>query len=112
MFLSLNSYNRGVRIHLFNGFPDRILIEDPFIQGGRRDPAVRRSHPQRYYHTPPGLHLTVRHTVRSILTNEKHKNDAPMQKFYTEDFLTKEQIPNRGILPQYYVKGNHEYLTK
>ena len=33
-----------------------------------------------------------------------------MQKFYTEDFLTKRQIPNKGVLPQYYVEGNHEAI--
>ena len=49
-------------------------------------------------------------TIRSILTNEKYKGDALMQKYYTEDFLTKKQILNRGELPQYYVEGNHEAI--
>ena len=48
--------------------------------------------------------------MRSILSNEKYKGDALMQKFYTEDFLTKRQIPNKGVLPQYYVEGNHEAI--
>ena len=43
-------------------------------------------------------------TVRSILTNEKYKGDALMQKCYTADFLTKKQVPNNGVLPQYYVE--------
>ena len=46
--------------------------------------------------------------MRSILTNEKYKVDALMQKYYTEDFLTKKQVANKGVLPQYYVEGNHE----
>ncbi len=49
-------------------------------------------------------------TVRSILTNEKYKGDALMQKCYTADFLTKKQVVNRGVLPQYYVEGDHEAI--
>jgi site-specific DNA recombinase len=49
-------------------------------------------------------------TVRSILTNEKYKGDALMQKNYTADFLTKKQVPNNGVLPQYYVEGDHEAI--
>ena len=33
-----------------------------------------------------------------------------MQKYYTEDFLTKKQVLNQGVLPQYYVEGNHEAI--
>ena len=49
-------------------------------------------------------------TIRSILMNEKYKGDALMQKYYTEDFLTKKQVVNKGLLPQYYVEGNHEAI--
>ena len=49
-------------------------------------------------------------TVKSILTNEKYKGDALMQKCYTADFLTKKQVPNNGVLPQYYVEGDHEAI--
>ena len=47
-------------------------------------------------------------TVISILTNEKYKGDALLQKHYTEDFLTKKQKKNKGEIPQYYVKEHHE----
>ena len=46
--------------------------------------------------------------VRSILTNEKYKGDALLQKSYITDFLTKKQVKNEGEVPQYYVTGNHE----
>lgn len=49
-------------------------------------------------------------TLRSILTNEKYKGDALLQKSYTADFLTKRQIANQGEVPQYYVTGNHEAI--
>ena len=38
--------------------------------------------------------------------NEKYKGDALMQKCYTVDFLTKKQVVNRGVLPQYYVEDD------
>lgn len=47
------------------------------------------------------------HTIAKILTNEKYKGDALLQKSYTVDFLTKEKKPNEGEIPQYYVKSNH-----
>ena len=49
-------------------------------------------------------------TLRSILTNEKYKGDALLQKSYTADFLTKRQVTNEGEVPQYYVTGNHEAI--
>ena len=48
--------------------------------------------------------------VRSILTNEKYKGDALLQKSYTVDFLTKKKKVNEGEIPQYYVKDNHEAI--
>ena len=48
--------------------------------------------------------------VRSILTNEKYRGDALLQKSYTVDFLTKKKKPNDGEIPQYYVEGNHEAI--
>ena len=50
--------------------------------------------------------------VRSILTNEKYKGDALLQKSYTVDFLTKKKKVNEGEIPQYYVEGNHEAIIK
>ena len=46
--------------------------------------------------------------VRSILSNEKYKGDALLQKSFTVDFLTKEKKKNEGELPSFYVTGNHE----
>lgn len=49
-------------------------------------------------------------TVRSILSNEKYKGDALLQKEYTVDFLQKKHKKNEGELPQYYVKEDHEAI--
>ena len=51
-----------------------------------------------------------RSAVESILTNEKYKGDALLQKSYTSDFLTKKQKKNNGEIPQYYVENNHESI--
>lgn len=61
---------------------------------------------------PSPLHLKDKwnqSTVRSILTNEKYKGDALLQKSYTVDFLTNKTKTNEGEVPQYYVENNHDY---
>ena len=50
--------------------------------------------------------------VRSILTNEKYRGDALLQKSYTVDFLTKKKKPNEGEIPQYYVENNHQAIIQ
>lgn len=35
---------------------------------------------------------------------------ALLQKTYTTDFLNKTRVKNNGIVPQYYVEGNHEAI--
>ncbi|MCL2519097.1 MAG: recombinase family protein, partial [Oscillospiraceae bacterium] len=51
-------------------------------------------------------------TVRAILTNEKYKGDALLQKSYIEDFLTKKQVINNGEIQQYYVENAHEAIIE
>lgn len=60
--------------------------------------------------TPGGKYNWSQSTVRSILTNEKYKGDALLQKFFTVDFLSKKQKVNEGEVPQYYVENNHEAI--
>ena len=61
--------------------------------------------------TPGGKKRWQTTTVESILTNEKYKGDALLQKKYTVDFLTKKQKVNEGEVPQYYVTGSHEAIV-
>ncbi len=49
-------------------------------------------------------------TVLSVLSNEKYKGDALLQKTFTVDFLTKKRKVNEGEVPQYYVQGNHQAI--
>ena len=59
---------------------------------------------------PTGAGKTTWHTstINKILRNEKYIGDALLQKTYTTDFLNKTRVKNNGIVPQYYVEGNHE----
>ena len=49
-------------------------------------------------------------TINKILRNEKYIGDALLQKTYATDFLNKTRVKNNGIVPQYYVEGNHEAI--
>jgi len=60
--------------------------------------------------SPGGKDNWVPGTVRNMLSNEKYKGDALLQKRYTVDFLTKKQKINEGEVPQYYVEGSHEAI--
>ncbi len=46
-------------------------------------------------------------TVRSILTNERYKGDAILNKTYIEDCISKKVKVNNGERPKYYVENNH-----
>ncbi|MDU2598244.1 MULTISPECIES: recombinase family protein [Anaerococcus] len=50
--------------------------------------------------------------VKNILTNEKYKGDALLQKSFTVNFLTKKKKINEGEIPQYYVEKNHEAIIE
>lgn len=47
-------------------------------------------------------------SIRLILENEKYMGDALLQKTYTIDYLQKKRVKNTGIVPQYYIEGDHE----
>ena len=57
--------------------------------------------------SPGGKEKWQHGTIVSILTNEKYKGDAILQKTFCADFLTKKMKRNEGELPQYYVSGSH-----
>lgn len=61
--------------------------------------------------TPTGKTRWSCSSVESILTNEKYKGDALLQKKFTVDFLTKKQKVNEGEIPQYYVTDSHEGIV-
>ena len=50
-------------------------------------------------------------TALSILSNEKYKGDALLQKTITVDFLTKKRKPNEGEITQYYITEAHDAIV-
>lgn len=62
--------------------------------------------------TPGGKQGWRPNGVISILTNEKYKGDAILQKKFTVDFLTKKQKVNEGEVPQYYVSNSHPAIIE
>jgi hypothetical protein len=63
-------------------------------------------------HSPSGKQTWQVATVKSILTNEKYKGDALLQKRFTVDFLTKSTKVNEGEVPQYYVQNSHPAIIE
>lgn len=57
--------------------------------------------------SPGGKERWRPETVKSILSNEKYKGDALLQKTFCTDFLTKKFKVNEGEVPQYYVENSH-----
>ncbi len=82
-----------------------------FLQG-RSPSAVAKALTKEGIPTPGGKTKWSGSTVRSILTNEKYKGDALLQKVYTVDFLTKKKKVNEGEVPQYYVEHNHDAIIE
>lgn len=58
-------------------------------------------------YTPTGKTQWTSKVVLSILSNEKYKGDALLQKTYIVDCISKKMKKNNGELPMYYVENNH-----
>ena len=85
------------------------LIYKLFL-GGRSFYAITKELEKRGIKSPSGKDKWYISTVRSILTNEKYRGDALIQKEYTADFLDKTRRKNTGEIPQYYVEEHHEAI--
>lgn len=57
--------------------------------------------------TPAGKDKWCESTIRSILSNERYKGDAVINKTFITDCLTKKVQVNNGERPKYYVENNH-----
>lgn len=62
--------------------------------------------------SPAGKKTWQTGVVQSILTNEKYKGHALMQKTYCADFLTKKMVKNTGQVQQYYVEDSHPAIIE
>jgi site-specific DNA recombinase len=82
------------------------LIYKLFLEG-KTPSGIARYLTEQGIPTPTGKLLWQSSTVDSMLTNEKFKGDAMLQKTFTVDFLTKKKKINEGEIPQYYVENSH-----
>ena len=85
------------------------LIYRMFMQG-KTPYAIAKYLTEQEIPTPTGKSGWRHRTVENILTNEKYKGDARLQKCYTVDFLSKKRKANEGEVPQYYVEGSHDAI--
>jgi DNA invertase Pin-like site-specific DNA recombinase len=83
------------------------LIYTMFLQG-KTPTAIAKHLTAQGIPTPGGKEKWQCTVVESILTNEKYKGDALLQKTFTTDFLTKKMKPNEGEVPQFYVTDSHD----
>lgn len=102
-------YKRGE-----NGLPEIVESEAEVVQlifrlflYGKAPSAIAAYLTGEGIKTPGGKTVWRSKTVESILTNEKYKGDARLQKKFTVDFLTKKVKVNEGEVPQYYVENSH-----
>ncbi len=82
------------------------LIYRLFMEGKTLN-AITKHLMERGIPTPRGKTVWQTSTVESILTNERYKGDALLQKKFTVDFLQKKMKVNEGEVPQYYVENSH-----
>ena len=97
-----------------NGLPEIVpeeaetvrFIYRSFLEG-RAPSHIARDLMERGIPSPAGNATWYAGTITSILTNEKYKGDAILQKTFCTDFLTKKFKINEGEVPQYYVQHSH-----
>ena len=82
------------------------LIYKMFIEG-KTPSAIGKHLMANNIPSPAGKKNWQTAVVRSILTNEKYKGEAILQKQFTTDFLTKTRKKNEGEIPQYHVENSH-----
>ena len=89
------------------------LIYMMFLKEGKTCTGIAEFLKAKGIPTPSGKSCNwTKNTVYSILTNEKYKGDALLQKKYTADYLEHKLVPNNGELPQYYVENNHPAIIE
>jgi len=84
------------------------MIYRMFLVEGKTPTGIARYLKSQHIKTPSGKSANwTKNTITSILTNEKYKGDALLQKTYTVNYLEHTTAKNTGQIPQYYVENNH-----
>ncbi len=77
---------------------------------GKTEYAIAKALTDEGVSSPAGKPVWRASTVKSILSNEKYRGSAILQKKFTVDFLSKKMKVNEGEVPQYYVEESHEAI--
>lgn len=100
-----------------DGLPEIVPEEAEIVRNiyrwfmeGKTPTGIARTLTEQGVPTPAGKEQWHSSTVKSILTNEKYKGSALLQKRFTVDFLTKKSKVNEGEVPQYYIEHSHEAI--
>jgi len=84
------------------------IIYRMFLVEGKTATGIARYLKSQNIKTPTGKSINwTKNTVTSILTNEKYKGDALLQKTFTDNYLEHSVVKNTGQIPQYYVENSH-----
>jgi DNA invertase Pin-like site-specific DNA recombinase len=84
------------------------MIYRMFLVEGKTPTGIAKYLKTQNIKTPSGKSSNwSKNVVESILTNEKYKGDALLQKSYTANYLDQTKVKNEGQIPQYYVENNH-----
>lgn len=102
-----------------DGFPKIIPAEAETVRlifrlymEGKTFSAIAKYLEQHDIPSPAGKKKWQARVVQSILTNEKYKGHALMQKTYCANFLTKKMVKNTGQVQQYYVEDSHPAIIE
>ena len=103
-----------------NGYPKVVESEakivrkiyDLFYFKGKTPTYIATYLTEKKIPSPSGKEIWQSSTVESILTNEKYKGDALLQKTFTVDFLSKKKKVNEGEIQQYYLEGSHPAIIQ
>lgn len=89
-----------------DGLPEIVPEEAEIVRfiyrsymNGQTSYAIAKTLTERHIPTPAGKENWRQSTIESILTNEKYKGSALLQKKFTTDFLTKKTKINEGEVP-------------
>ncbi|MDO4650450.1 MAG: recombinase family protein [Eubacteriales bacterium] len=107
-------YDRGADGNLVVNPEQAVTVKriySMFLQGATYH-SIARQLTEDSIPSPAGKSRWNPSAIKSILSNEKYRGDALLQKSYTTDFLTKKTKLNEGEIPQYYVENNHEAIIE
>ena len=103
-------FKRGANGEIEIDQPEADLVREIyrlFLVEGMTCCGISRNLMNRGITTVTGSKKWSKNSVLSILTNEKYKGDALLQKGYVKDYLEHRTVKNNGELPQYYVENSH-----